>query len=125
VDGNDVLAVDEVAGELLGRVRAGEGPQFLWVRTHRLAGHTAADPATYRSAQEVAERWRHDPIARCRTLLMESGMAEAEIESARVGAEAEIERAVAAAEAAPWPDAAGAFGDVQDLGTPQRSAIGG
>src|SRR5437016_10801097 len=44
IDGNDVIAVDEVAGELVERVRAGGGPQLLPAPTYPLKGHTASDP---------------------------------------------------------------------------------
>ncbi len=56
VDGNDVLAVDAIARELIDRLRRGEGPQFLLAHTYRLAGHTAADPAAYRPQSEVDEQ---------------------------------------------------------------------
>ncbi len=118
VDGNDVLAVDESARELTGRIRDGGGPQFLWARTYRLGGHTAADPGAYRSQAEVAERWRHDPIAACLAMLRTTGLEEAAVEARRAAAEAEIARAFETARAAAWPEPAAAFTDVQDLGAP-------
>ncbi len=125
VDGNDVLAVDETARELTERIRAGAGPQFLWAKTYRLAGHTAADPGNYRSAAEVAERWRQDPIAACLAVLRTAGVDEAAIEARRSAAEAEIAEAFETAKAAAWPEPASAFTDVQDLGAAAgRSADG-
>jgi pyruvate dehydrogenase E1 component alpha subunit len=116
VDGNDLLAVEAAAAELLARVRAGEGPQFLWAKTYRLAGHTAADPATYRPAAEVEARWERDPIPLTRALLLEGGVAARDLDAAEGEERAAIAAAVAEAEAAPWPEAALAFTDVQDLG---------
>ena len=63
VDGNDLLAVDETVRRLLEEIRAGGGPRFLLCKTYRLTGHTGADPAGYRSKEEVeapgrAIRWR-------------------------------------------------------------------
>src|SRR5690606_24554973 len=58
VDGNDVQAVDAAAKELAAAVRSGSGPRFLWAGTYRLTGHTGADPAAYRSKEEVEERWK-------------------------------------------------------------------
>ncbi len=124
VDGNDVLAVDETARELTGRIRDGGGPQFLWAKTYRLAGHTAADAGAYRSAAEVAERWRDDPIAACRALLQGAGIDEAALDERGRAAEAEIARAFAAAKAAAWPDPMLALTDVQDIGMPVRSTHG-
>ena len=124
VDGNDVLAVDEIARELTVRIRAGGGPQFLWAKTYRLAGHTAADPGAYRPAAEVAERWRRDPIAACHASLRGADVPEATIAQRREEAQAEIARALEAATAAAWPDPALAYSDVQDIGTPVRRAHG-
>ena len=124
VDGNDVLAVDAIARELTARLRAGGGPQFLWARTYRLAGHTAADAGAYRPAAEVAERWRQDPIAACHDVLRAADVPEATIAQRREAAEGEIARALEAATAAAWPDPALAYTDVQDIGMPVRGAHG-
>jgi len=118
VDGNDVAAVDEAARDLVARLRAGAGPQFLLARTYRLKGHTAADPGAYRPSEEVEARWRDDPILRCAEALRVHGIAEERLAGILREAEAEIAAAVAAAEASPWPEAALAREDVQDVGAP-------
>lgn len=119
VDGNDVARIDELAGELVARLRNGKGPQFLWAKTYRLKGHTAADPARYREAAEVEARWQDDPIARLRALLIELGVAAGELDALARAARGEIEDAVAFAQSAPFAPAEAAFGDVQDVGAPQ------
>jgi len=124
VDGNDVLAVDAIARELTLRIREGGGPQFLWAKTYRLAGHTAADAGGYRPAAEVAERWRDDPIAACRELLHGAGIDETALEERGRAAQAEIAQAFAAAKAAAWPDPMLALSDVQDLGMAVRADHG-
>ena len=43
VDGNDVLAVYQVASEAVRRARAGEGPSFIQSNTYRLRGHHVGD----------------------------------------------------------------------------------
>lgn len=116
VDGNDVAAVDEAAAELLARVRAGSGPQFLLARTYRLKGHTASDPALYRAASEVEAKRADDPLTRCAELLRLNGIAEGRLAALAEEAQGEIAAAVAAASAAPWPAAALAWADVQDTG---------
>ncbi|HET6520907.1 MAG TPA: thiamine pyrophosphate-dependent enzyme, partial [Geminicoccaceae bacterium] len=122
VDGNDIVAVDEVARELIARVRDGGGPRFLLAHTYRLSGHTGADAATYRDAAEVEAKWRDDPLARCAGLLRTAGVAEDEVAALRTGAEAEVRAAYERAKAAPFADVSLAFADVQDVGAPEPAA---
>ena len=118
VDGNDLVAVDELAGDLVQRIRAGEGPKFITAHAYRLRGHTASDPAAYRDAAEVAERWKNDPMLQVTALLQRLGVPAAELDGIRAAAQAEIGQAVAGAAAAPWPPLEQAFVDVQDVGAP-------
>jgi TPP-dependent pyruvate/acetoin dehydrogenase alpha subunit len=120
VDGNDIVAVDDAASELLSAVRDDGGPRFLIARTYRLTGHTAADAAPYRSEQEVSEAWRNDPIERCGNTLRHAGVADEELAAADARAAADIRRAFEIAKTAPWPDPADAFTDVQDVGAQGR-----
>lgn len=64
----------------------------------------------------VAARAENEPVARCRTLLNDMGIAETDIAAAEAEARVEMSDAVATGVAAPWPDAALAFTDVQDIG---------
>jgi pyruvate dehydrogenase E1 component alpha subunit len=74
VDGNDVIAVRHAMDEALARARSGAGPALIEALTYRLSDHTTADDATrYRSPDEVAEAWKHDPIVRLRTYLAAAG----------------------------------------------------
>ncbi len=116
VDGNNVIAVDDAAAGAVAAVRRGEGPHFLHLRTYRLMGHTSSDTAAWRPADEVTAAREREPIARLATVLAERGVAGAALE--QIAAEARNEMAAArdAARAAPWPDAATAFEDVQDTG---------
>lgn len=67
VDGNDVLAVRDVARRAIDRARAQNQPHLIECLTYRLADHTTVDDASrYRDDQEVSKRWQHDPIARLR-----------------------------------------------------------
>jgi len=116
VDGNDVLAVDEAAARLAGCARAGEGPQFLHALTYRIKGHVSVDPAAYREAIEVERAIEQDPLRLAEQKLRERDVPEQELARVRAEADSEIARAVAAADAAPWPEAASAYTDVQDCG---------
>lgn len=116
VDGNDVEAVDAAAGALADEVRSGGGPRFLHAITYRVKGHVSVDPAAYRHPDEVSRALADDPLRTAAARLAARGVAAVEIE--RIGAEAEreIAAAVAAAHAAPWPQAAAAYAEVQDAG---------
>ena len=120
IDGNDVLAVDGAARELIGTIRAGGGPRFLHAHTYRLTGHTGADPATYRPKEEVEARWKDDPIARAAALVEAQA---GEIEKARAAAYDEMSRIFEIAKAAAFPPAEFAFTDVQDAGDPRQGAF--
>ncbi len=116
VDGNDVLAVADAAADMVDRIRAGEGPRFLLAGTYRLTGHTAADPATYRPASEVAAARKRDPLALSAGWLLDAGVDRAEVDRIDRAARDEMAAVVEAAERAPWPDRSAAYGDVQDIG---------
>jgi pyruvate dehydrogenase E1 component alpha subunit len=123
VDGNDVLAVDAAARAAIEATRRGEGPRLLHCRTYRITGHTAADQAPYRDASEV-EEWRaRCPIARLEAALRMAGVDQARLDETREAAQAGMREVRDRARAADWPDAAGAFADVQDVGDPGMRAF--
>ena len=120
VDGNDVAAVHEAAGRLVAEVRGGAGPRLLHAITYRVKGHVSVDPAGYRDAAELAAALQTDPIARARAAYLDlPGASAAALQAVEAEAEAEVQAALAAADAAPWPDAAAAFTDVQTTGAGQ------
>ena len=109
VDGQDVLAVNELTQKLVARARKGEGPFFIELMTYRYHGHHVGDinRAYYRSKEEETD-WKEnrDPIVRFRSWLVEQGIAtEDEIEALNAQIEKDAAEAVAYAEAAPYPDA--------------------
>ena len=119
VDGNDVLAVHEAASALVSAVRAGSGPRLLHAITYRVKGHVSVDPAAYRNPDELREALKTDPIARARQQYLQDGGDAAVLDTLERQAKAEVAAAVAGADAAPWPDAATAFTDVQTTGAGQ------
>ena len=123
VDGNDIRAVDRAAREAIAAVRAGDGPRFLVCKTYRLSGHTASDAAGYRPQAEVETAWRNDPIRRCAEMLAARGVAAEVLAGHEAEAKAEMKRACDVASAAPWPDVALAYTDVQDWGDPRVDAF--
>ena len=63
VDGNNVVAVYNVAREAVERARAGEGPILIEAKTFRRLGHAQHDPAEY-VPKEMRAYWEaRDPIA--------------------------------------------------------------
>jgi TPP-dependent pyruvate/acetoin dehydrogenase alpha subunit len=112
VDGNDVFAVDQRSSELIHKIRAGKGPQFLHAVTYRFKGHVSVDPAAYRDGEEVSRALENDP-------LLVAAKAINALVAARIHneAEQEVQRALDAAASAPWPDAREAYSDVQDTGS--------
>ncbi|MDF3143055.1 thiamine pyrophosphate-dependent enzyme, partial [Streptomyces sp. T21Q-yed] len=80
--------------------------------TYRHFGHSRADPATYRPAEEV-ERWlKRDPLDLARGRLVAMGVSQAVVSEADDRATAVVQKAVEAAKAGPAPDPREALSDV-------------
>jgi len=103
VDGNDVIAVYEVARQAIEKARDGGGPTLIEALTFRLGDHTTADDATrYRDPQVVQQEWAREPIGRLRTYLAAKGFWTKDREDALLKqCAAEVEQAVAAYLATP------------------------
>jgi pyruvate dehydrogenase E1 component alpha subunit len=112
VDGNDVVAVHDTMRDAVQRARAGEGATVIEAQTYRHFGHSRADPAKYRPADEV-ERWmQRDPLRIARDRLTSLGVDESEIDAADARVAQVVEAAVQEARDAPFPDPAQALTDV-------------
>ncbi|MEM7695051.1 MAG: thiamine pyrophosphate-dependent dehydrogenase E1 component subunit alpha [Pseudomonadota bacterium] len=124
VNGNDVAAVDGVAREAIAAVRGGGGPRLIHAVTFRQTGHTSVDPGAYRPAEEVARRTaEEDPIAACRSALVLAGVPDDALDAIANAADEEMAGHAAVAADRPYPEAAGAFDDVQDVGSPKVAAF--
>jgi len=107
VDGNDVEAVYQAAGEAIARGRRREGPTLIEARTYRLCGHSRSDPRTYRSRNEEAAWEARDPIPGLAGRLKALGLATDEsLAAVEEEVKATIDEAVAFAEESPAPDPA-------------------
>ncbi len=104
-DGNDVLAIFEVARRAVAHTRAGKGPYFIECKTFRMSGHSAHDPADY-VPKEVREEWsRKDPILMLQKRMVEEfGADEQDFRDLRQGVLQEIDDAVSWALGQPFPD---------------------
>ena len=104
VDGTDVFAVYEAAGEAIARARRGEGPTLLECRAFRYYGHFQGDAATYRTPEEEASYRQRDPIQRFRQTALSQGLlSEDELDAIDTAVKRAIDEAVQFAEASPYP----------------------
>jgi TPP-dependent pyruvate/acetoin dehydrogenase alpha subunit len=69
VDGNDMLAVYDVAKRMVDSARAGAGPQLLGIDTMRMQGHAQHDDARYVPKTLLDEWTAKDPLRRFRQVL--------------------------------------------------------
>jgi pyruvate dehydrogenase E1 component alpha subunit len=94
VNGNDVEAVYEKAGELIAQIKKERKPAFLECMTYRWYGHSAFDMRPYRPKDEI-EAWKaKDPVQATREKLIGLGVEGSLIEQrdgrvAQIVAEAE------------------------------------
>jgi TPP-dependent pyruvate/acetoin dehydrogenase alpha subunit len=115
VDGMDVIAVYEAAGEAIARARAGKGPTLLECKTYRYYDHVGVRGMglSYRTDEEVEEWKKKDPID-----LFEFRLAEQDILSAEAALAvhdetlAEIAVAIKFAEDSPYPEPSAITEDV-------------
>ena len=119
LDGNDVIAVNEGAANVVADVRAGKGPRLIHATTYRVRGHLAFDKMLYRDQKEIDDFMaHHEPIGKCRRWLIEHGASATECDKIANEIAATIDRAVLEALAAPFPEARLAYTDIQDMGAP-------
>jgi len=104
VDGNDVTAVYGVARTAVARARAGEGPSLVEALTYRHGGHSRADPAKYRSDDEVTPWLARDPVETYHRHLVAAGVDEAALKEIDGDVMRELDEATEAAKASPPPD---------------------
>ena len=114
VDGFDLFAVHEAAGELIQRARNGEGPAMLHVHLARYYGHFEGDATTYRAPGEVEKiRNEKDCLKLFRKRVTEAALLDAEALDAVDQAVADqIELSVRNAKAEALPEAGDLLTDV-------------
>jgi acetoin:2,6-dichlorophenolindophenol oxidoreductase subunit alpha len=112
VDGNDVLAVSNVAEEAVRNARLGNGPTLIEAKTYRHGGHSRTDPGAYRPKGEKEAWLKKDPLPRYRKWLEDNRHAD-EGRLLKIEAEVknEIEKAISFALASPLPELSAALTD--------------
>ena len=114
VDGMDVFAVYDAAGQAVERARAGDGPSLLECKTYRFYGHTVFDnPLSYRTKEEE-EYWRgRDPLKLFREAVIPLGdITQEELDQIDQEAADLMEEAIKFADDSPLPDPAEIYDDV-------------
>ena len=131
VDGNDVRAVFEAAGEAVRRAKAGEGPTLLECKTYRTRPHAEGmGDFGYRTREEVEEWKTRCPIERYRRYLLAESVAPEATGADLARIEDEIKTAAddgeKFAEASPPPDPATAANHVyaKPVGVPAPTPKG-
>lgn len=103
VDGHDVFAVRSAIHAAAQRARDKKLPTLVEAKTYRYKGHSMADPATYRTKEDV-EEWRsRDPIKLLGEKLVTLGL-QSKKESIDEEIEEEIKSALERAERDPFPE---------------------
>lgn len=108
MDGHDVFAVRSVMHAAVRRAREQKLPTLIEAKTYRYRGHSMADPAKYRTKEELEEWTKRDPIKMLGEKLATLGMTEMR-DRITNEVEEEIQDAVRFAEESPFPDPATAL----------------
>jgi pyruvate dehydrogenase E1 component alpha subunit len=110
VDGQDVLAVYEVARKAVERARSGNGPTLIECRTYRFTPHYVGKQlsehfaAHWRTEDEVRKWKARDPIQLLAGQLLQGGTAtEGELDGIEKEVNSVIQDALEFAAASPWP----------------------
>jgi pyruvate dehydrogenase E1 component alpha subunit len=100
---DDVNLVEHRIAAAVKRAREESMPTVIEVRTYRFRGHSMSDPAKYRTASEVEEQKRRDPLLLARRELVEA-TSEDRAKGLEAEVETEVQEAVKFAEESPEPD---------------------
>lgn len=113
VDGMDIMAMRRAAEIAVEDCRSGRGPWFIEAKTYRYRGHSMADPATYRTKEEV-EEWRvRDPINRYERQLLDAEIiTDDDVQSISQEVDRIVDESVTFSEESPLPDPDALYEDV-------------
>jgi acetoin:2,6-dichlorophenolindophenol oxidoreductase subunit alpha len=117
VDGNDVEAVYEAAGEAIRALRTGRGPRFLECHTYRWHKHFLSDNLQDWRPEEELVAWKDRcPLLAFEVKWLAAGMlTTADVECIDAEVMAEVEEAHRFALDSPYPDPQDAHADVYSL----------
>ncbi len=104
VNGDDVLEMRDAVRRAVERARKDHLPFFIEAKTYRFRGHSVADPAKYRTREEVQKWMERDPIIVLAQRIQSLGIASADqLRALDDEAKAQVQDAVEFAEQSPFP----------------------
>ncbi|QDU96348.1 thiamine pyrophosphate-dependent enzyme [Lignipirellula cremea] len=105
VDGRDVVAVNQVVGDVVAQMRQDRRPVVIVLDVERLDNHTNADDQTqYREQEEIlAAADGSDPLFNFRSHLLQQGLSEEELAAIEKSVQKEVRQAEEDAIAGPEP----------------------
>ncbi|RAV72727.1 ABC transporter substrate-binding protein [Aerococcus tenax] len=114
VDGKDLMAVYEAAGEAIDRARQGGGPTLIECVAYRNYGHFEGDEQKYKALSGPEKEWAdRDAIQVFKDYAIEHGLAsQEELEEIEAQAKQDVEDAVEYAKESPIPAAENLLTDV-------------
>jgi TPP-dependent pyruvate/acetoin dehydrogenase alpha subunit len=125
VDGTDVEAVAEIAGEMIADARAGK-PGFLVVDCYRFYGHARMDKSPYRDDAEESEGRRRDPVIKARETIISRGEIDgSSLDEMDQNIAAEMDATIDFAADAREPQLDSIFDGVYDPSTPPPEPVRG
>lgn len=105
IDGEDIIAVYEVAKEAVERARRGEGPSLVEVKVSRLRGHFEGDAQVYRPKEDFEIAMKKDPIPKFEKKLLEKNiLTEDSVKKIKEDVEEEIQELIEFARNSSYPD---------------------
>ena len=123
VDGTDVEAVAEIAGEMISDARDGN-PGLLVVDCYRFYGHARMDKSPYRDDAEEKEGRLRDPVIKARKTLISRGeMGDTSLDEMDQRIAAEMDATIDFAADAREPQLDSIFEDVYDPTTPPPESV--
>jgi len=120
VDGMDVVAVHEAAGEAIERARKGKGPTLLECKTYRFYDHVGVRGMglTYRTDEELEAWKKRDAISNFEDQLVKMKVTtRKKLENVLVKVNAEINAGIQFAEESPFPSPEDLLEDVYHVGS--------
>lgn len=116
IDGMDVFAVYDAAGQAILRARAGKGPTLLECTTYRYYGHFEGDNLKYRSRSEEHVYKDRDPILHFRRSVLARGLlSEQELAVIDEHTKAMLNEAISFADQSPLPSPHECLEDVTSM----------
>lgn len=91
----------------------------MHAHTYRVKGHVSVDLAAYRDPAELEAALKTDPMRRAREAFVAAGGQLEQLDRIQADADAEVAQSMRDADAAPWPDPAAAYTDIQSTGEGQ------